>query len=176
MSFSRIIIEQRLADLELALKRQEELIDSQRDAIRNLRDLIARDQLSNGLANVAVPPATHVAEVATPLQGTVMNPPGPYSYGIIDPATGHVNYSMPPPHSAVQMARPSPSPNVSAVAPANSNLLGQRTFSVAQESHLDSSQDMSMVSASSSAPGSAVKRMRLLEVRTPSPISLALCD
>jgi hypothetical protein len=44
MSCSRVIIEQRLADLELALKRQEELISSQRDAIRNLRDLIALDQ------------------------------------------------------------------------------------------------------------------------------------
>lgn len=43
MSCSRVIIEQRLADLELALKRQEELIVSQRDAIRNLRDLIALD-------------------------------------------------------------------------------------------------------------------------------------
>lgn len=45
MSCSRVIIEQRLADLELALKRQEELILSQRDAIRNLRDLIALDNV-----------------------------------------------------------------------------------------------------------------------------------
>lgn len=170
MSFSRIIIEQRLADLELALKRQEELIDSQRDAIRNLRDLIARDQLSNGLATIAVPPPTHVAEVKTPLQGTAMNPSGPYAYGIVDPTTGHVNYAMPPPHSAAQMARPSPSPSVSVAAPATGHALGPRTFSATQESHLDNSQDISMVSASSSAPGSTVKRMRLLEVRCPSPL------
>lgn len=173
MSFSRIIIEQRLADLELALKRQEELIDSQRDAIRTLRDLIARDQLSNGLATVAIPPPAHVPEVNTPLQGTPMNPPGPYAYGIVDPTTGHVNYAMPPPHSAAQMTRPSPSPSVSVAAPAT---LGPRTFTVAQESHLDSSQDMSMVSASSSAPGSTVKRMRLLEVRCPCPVALRCCS
>lgn len=37
---SRLIIEQRLADLELALTRQEELVVSQREAIRGLRELI----------------------------------------------------------------------------------------------------------------------------------------
>jgi hypothetical protein len=37
---SRVIIEQQLADLELALCRQEELISSQREAIKGLRELI----------------------------------------------------------------------------------------------------------------------------------------
>lgn len=53
MSCSRVIIEQRLADLELALKRQEELISSQKDAIRNLRDLIFVDQQNTGHTNMS---------------------------------------------------------------------------------------------------------------------------
>ena len=44
---SRVIIEQKLADLELALVRQEELMQSQRDAIRGLRDLISMEYSTN---------------------------------------------------------------------------------------------------------------------------------
>ncbi len=41
MMCSRVVIEQKIADLEIALNRQEELIRSQRDVLRGLKDLIA---------------------------------------------------------------------------------------------------------------------------------------
>jgi hypothetical protein len=44
---SRVIIEQKLADLELALVRQEELMQSQRETIRGLRDLITMEYSSS---------------------------------------------------------------------------------------------------------------------------------
>jgi len=40
---SRVIIEQKIADLELALNRQEELIRSQKDVLRSLKDLITNE-------------------------------------------------------------------------------------------------------------------------------------
>lgn len=56
--FSRIIIEQKLADLELALARQDELIKSQREVIRGLKDLISMEYQNAWQGNVsAVPPS-----------------------------------------------------------------------------------------------------------------------
>lgn len=65
MSVSRVIIEQRLSDLEIALNRQEELIKTQKDALKNLRELIALE-----------PPA--VVEIAAPVR--------PLSAPVVPPA------------------------------------------------------------------------------------------
>jgi hypothetical protein len=52
---SRVIIEQRLSDIELALKRQEELIYTQRDALRCLRDFINSEYPTSNTPDVIGP-------------------------------------------------------------------------------------------------------------------------
>jgi hypothetical protein len=59
----RIIIEQQIADLELALARQEELIKSQRNVLKHLKDLILMEWQQNkssdhlaASSNLALPP------------------------------------------------------------------------------------------------------------------------
>lgn len=91
MSISRVIIEQRLADLEIALNRQEELIKTQKEALRNLRELIALDSPANGInapsrplsappippvvLPVAAPPARRTSLVQSNNVGPVLLPP-----------------------------------------------------------------------------------------------------
>jgi hypothetical protein len=71
---SRVIVEQRLSDLELALDRQEELILSQRNVLKSLRELIfleyqKNDGLSSSSATMAsssIVPVSQPAAVSQP--------------------------------------------------------------------------------------------------------------
>lgn len=71
--FSRIIIEQKLADLELALARQDELIKSQREVIRGLKELIVLEYQNGWQATAS--PSTNVAVVSSNNTNTTTTAP-----------------------------------------------------------------------------------------------------
>lgn len=169
MSFSRIIIEQRLADLELALKRQEELITSQRDAIKNLRDLIQLDQ--NIVSNIVTGGMEHGtptilhhsssnASVASMYHST-------YSSNHADASISHLNLPMAPPIAPMTLPRPTHTPNnAESSPPGTASILGQRGYISFQDSQLDqSSQDVSALSyGGNSMIGSSYSKRARLEV------------
>lgn len=75
----RLIIEQQIADLELALSRQEELIKSQKNVLKHLKDLIVMDWQQNkpSLSEVPLLNIAPTLAASVPLQTTSLPPFAP---------------------------------------------------------------------------------------------------